>query len=199
MASPAVGREKNEMLPDVQVPPNAASGIAELDDILGGGFSRESVFLIEGKPGTGKTTIALQFLMAGAAAGRARPSYHPLGNGKGAAARCGVARLGARRADRGGRAGAGGEPARPGPAAEPALLVRSRARRDDTAYLRCRGALGAAPGRARQPVRDPPPGTELAALPATDPGAQALLRQAGLAGRAPGPCSSIPTSSSSQF
>ena len=56
------------MSPDVQVPPNAASGIAELDDILGGGFSRESVFLIEGKPGTGKTTIALQFLMAGAAA-----------------------------------------------------------------------------------------------------------------------------------
>ena len=57
------------MSPDVQVPPNAASGIAELDDILGGGFSRESVFLIEGNPGTGKTTIALQFLMAGAAAG----------------------------------------------------------------------------------------------------------------------------------
>ena len=56
------------MLPDVQVPPNAASGIAELDDILGGGYSRDSVFLIEGKPGTGKTTIALQFLMAGAAA-----------------------------------------------------------------------------------------------------------------------------------
>ena len=36
----------------------------------------------------------------------------------------------------------------------------------------------AEPGRARQPVRDPPAGAELAALPAPDPGAQALLRPA---------------------
>jgi circadian clock protein KaiC len=47
----------------------AKSGILGLDDILSGGFSREHVFLVEGAPGTGKTTIALQFLMEGARAG----------------------------------------------------------------------------------------------------------------------------------
>ncbi|MBB3655623.1 circadian clock protein KaiC [Rhizobium sp. BK650] len=45
----------------------AETGIAGLDDILLGGFSRRHVFLVEGSPGTGKTTIALQFLLEGAA------------------------------------------------------------------------------------------------------------------------------------
>src|SRR5882762_8201410 len=45
------------------------TGIWGLDDILSGGFSRGHVFLVEGAPGTGKTTIALQFLMEGAQAG----------------------------------------------------------------------------------------------------------------------------------
>ena len=36
----------------------------------------------------------------------------------------------------------------------------------------------AAPGRARQPVGDPPAGAELAALPPADPGAEALFRAA---------------------
>jgi len=47
----------------------AKTGVAGLDDILGGGLSRGNVFLVEGAPGAGKTTIALQFLMAGADAG----------------------------------------------------------------------------------------------------------------------------------
>lgn len=47
----------------------ARTGIWGLDDILSGGFSRQHVFLVEGAPGTGKTTIALQFLMEGARAG----------------------------------------------------------------------------------------------------------------------------------
>jgi circadian clock protein KaiC len=47
----------------------ARTGIWGLDDILSGGFTRQHVFLVEGAPGTGKTTIALQFLMEGARAG----------------------------------------------------------------------------------------------------------------------------------
>src|SRR5437588_10282044 len=47
----------------------AATGVAGLDDVTAGGFQRGRLFLIEGSPGTGKTTIATQFLLAGAAAG----------------------------------------------------------------------------------------------------------------------------------
>src|ERR1700748_608029 len=47
----------------------AKIGIWGLDDILSGGLSRGHLFLVEGAPGTGKTTIALQFLMEGARAG----------------------------------------------------------------------------------------------------------------------------------
>jgi circadian clock protein KaiC len=43
-----------------------SSGIEELDYILGGGFPANRLFLIEGAPGSGKTTLALQFLLAGA-------------------------------------------------------------------------------------------------------------------------------------
>jgi circadian clock protein KaiC len=43
----------------------AATGIPGLDDILAGGLTRRRLFLIEGVPGSGKTTLALQFLMAG--------------------------------------------------------------------------------------------------------------------------------------
>jgi circadian clock protein KaiC len=48
---------------------NAEIGVAGLDNVLGGGLARGRVYLLEGSPGTGKTTIATQFLMAGAAAG----------------------------------------------------------------------------------------------------------------------------------
>jgi len=46
-----------------------STGIAELDDILDGGFPRGHLFLVEGEPGTGKTTLGLQFLLAGVAQG----------------------------------------------------------------------------------------------------------------------------------
>jgi circadian clock protein KaiC len=48
---------------------HAKTGIWGLDNILSGGFSRGHIFLVEGAPGTGKTTIALQFLLEGAKAG----------------------------------------------------------------------------------------------------------------------------------
>src|ERR1700754_3602399 len=51
--------------------PRAATGIVGLDDILSGGLARNRLHLLEGSPGTGKTTIALQFLMQGAAQGEA--------------------------------------------------------------------------------------------------------------------------------
>src|SRR5688572_3414154 len=47
----------------------AMTGIRGLDDILGGGFIEHRRYLIEGNPGAGKTTLALQFLFAGVEAG----------------------------------------------------------------------------------------------------------------------------------
>jgi circadian clock protein KaiC len=47
----------------------ARTGISGLDDVLSGGLSRGNVFLLEGEPGSGKTTMAIQFLMEGASAG----------------------------------------------------------------------------------------------------------------------------------
>src|SRR5580698_7732951 len=44
-----------------------STGIAGLDDVLNGGFPRGHFFLVEGEPGAGKTTLGLQFLMAGVA------------------------------------------------------------------------------------------------------------------------------------
>jgi circadian clock protein KaiC len=46
--------------------PRARTGIKGLDDILGGGLPTNHLYLIDGDPGTGKTTLALQFLIDGA-------------------------------------------------------------------------------------------------------------------------------------
>jgi len=47
----------------------AATGIEGLDRILNGGFPRNHVYLLQGDPGVGKTTLSLQFLLEGARAG----------------------------------------------------------------------------------------------------------------------------------
>jgi circadian clock protein KaiC len=45
------------------------TGVAGLDDVLCGGLPSRRVYLLEGDPGTGKTTLALQFLLQGVRAG----------------------------------------------------------------------------------------------------------------------------------
>src|SRR3954468_15248927 len=44
----------------------ASTGLRGLDEILRGGFPRNRLYLVHGNPGTGKTTLALQYLIAGA-------------------------------------------------------------------------------------------------------------------------------------
>ena len=55
----ASGRNSTDLL-------RISTGSDGLDDILGGGFDANRMYLYEGRPGTGKTTIALQFLLRGA-------------------------------------------------------------------------------------------------------------------------------------
>jgi circadian clock protein KaiC len=45
------------------------TGIGGLDDVLNGGLPKGHLYLVEGAPGTGKTTLAMQFLLAGIATG----------------------------------------------------------------------------------------------------------------------------------
>ncbi len=46
-------------------PSKAQTRVEGLDEVLFGGFAHGRLFLLEGQPGTGKTTIALQFLLEG--------------------------------------------------------------------------------------------------------------------------------------
>jgi circadian clock protein KaiC len=46
-------------------PPLSPIGIRGLDDILNGGLPAQRIYLVEGNPGSGKTTLALQYLLEG--------------------------------------------------------------------------------------------------------------------------------------
>jgi circadian clock protein KaiC len=48
-----------------EVDERCPSGIEGLDNILGGGLPRDCFYLIQGNPGSGKTTLAMQFLLEG--------------------------------------------------------------------------------------------------------------------------------------
>jgi len=50
-------------------PERALTGIEGLDDVLGGGLPRNRLYLVQGDPGVGKTTLGLQFLRAAAQRG----------------------------------------------------------------------------------------------------------------------------------
>src|ERR1700722_8077364 len=45
------------------------TGIAGLDDVLNGGLIPNRLYLVDGNPGAGKTTLALRFLLEGVAHG----------------------------------------------------------------------------------------------------------------------------------
>src|SRR3954447_23710489 len=47
----------------------SATGIAGLDEVLAGGFTPHRLYLIEGDPGAGKTTLALRYLLEGSQRG----------------------------------------------------------------------------------------------------------------------------------
>src|SRR5688572_16728537 len=45
--------------------PRVTTGVRGLDDILAGGLPRNRLYLLQGDPGVGKTTMALQFMLEG--------------------------------------------------------------------------------------------------------------------------------------
>src|SRR4051794_23451755 len=58
------------LLPSGTARSRATTGIAGLDDILGGGLPADRLYVVEGDPGSGKTTFALQFLREGVRLGQ---------------------------------------------------------------------------------------------------------------------------------
>jgi circadian clock protein KaiC len=62
-------------------PPGIPTGSEALDQILRGGYAAGRVHLLEGRPGSGKTTLALQFLMAARDRGES-PLYVTLSEGR---------------------------------------------------------------------------------------------------------------------
>src|SRR5690348_1805911 len=49
----------------IALQPNVSTGVPGLDELLRGGLTAHRMYLLEGSPGTGKTTLALQFLLTG--------------------------------------------------------------------------------------------------------------------------------------
>ena len=60
------------MAPNLQKNHRVAMGVTGLDTILGGGLPRDRFYLVQGDPGVGKTTLAMQFLMEGRRVGAYR-------------------------------------------------------------------------------------------------------------------------------
>ena len=154
------------------------TGTAGLDKILGGGLTPNRLYLVEGTPGAGKTTLALKFLLEGAAAGEAG-LYITLSETE--TELQAVARSHGWSLDGLTLFELVTEEAF-APDFEQTLLHPSDVELGETV----RGVIARVEAtdpqarRARQPVGAAPAGAEPAALPPPDPGAQALLRQAQL-------------------
>ncbi len=157
--------------------PRISTGSEGLDDILGGGLDPNRMYLYEGRPGTGKTTIALQFLLRGVRDGE-RVLYISLSETR-------------RELENSSRIGTAGlckasifsSWSRPRRRSIPTgrLTVFHPAemepQRNDRPDLQRGRADQSYPRRARQPVRAAPAGPEPAALPAPSAGLEALLHQ----------------------
>ncbi|MEJ8826562.1 ATPase domain-containing protein [Variovorax humicola] len=63
MSKPALPRDDDEPEHLLQI------GVPGFDDVLGGGLTAHRLYLLEGAPGAGKTTVAMQFLLQGAKCG----------------------------------------------------------------------------------------------------------------------------------
>ncbi|GAA0567948.1 ATPase domain-containing protein [Craurococcus roseus] len=63
-------QDEHSTTPEAEAP-RISTGTEGLDNILGGGLDPDRLYLCEGRPGTGKTTLALQFLREGARKGEA--------------------------------------------------------------------------------------------------------------------------------
>ncbi|MBO1076035.1 ATPase domain-containing protein [Roseomonas marmotae] len=63
------GTSRDQAGPAAPGPARITTGISGLDHVLGGGLTPNRLYLVEGTPGSGKTTLALQFLQAARMAG----------------------------------------------------------------------------------------------------------------------------------
>ena len=155
-----------------------STGIAGLDEILHGGLLPGQVYLVKGRPGAGKTTLALQFLLEGDPSGRAGTLRHAERVGGGAQGRRRRARLGPGRPE-----DPGDPPRRRGPLPrEPVLGLpprRRRARPDHPQDHRGDGAAKADPRGLRQPDRGPIAEPGFGPLSSAGPGPEGVPPVAG--------------------
>ena len=159
-----------------QLLPRAATGVAGLDGILGGGHGPQPPAFAGRQPRHRQDHDRAAIPAGRRGGGRGRDLRQPGGDRARAARRRRLARLDDPGSDRDIRARTARKRARSGSAPEPALFLRSRARRDHPAHLRRHPTAQAQARRDRQPVGDSSVGPELVALSPADPGAQALLR-----------------------
>lgn len=61
---------RNPANPSLPEQPRDSTGVPGLDDVLGGGLPARHLYVVEGTPGSGKTTLGLQFLRQGVREGQ---------------------------------------------------------------------------------------------------------------------------------